>query len=236
MKGLYIENQRSSVRFLFVDSDYAKNTYDRKSISSGLHTLGGTLVNWESKTQHVVTLSSTEAEYISLAKGACENKFITMLLDEAMRFPKEQRLVGHIYEDNLGAIYLVKNQHVGVRTKHSDVRAHFIHFIRELEEQKYLTVQFVRSEENSADILNKNCPEKLHTKHATMIRNDTLECWREDVEDKRLLSADGSGTVLQSTGGSGTVMSTESCFRGNREKQKCRRFKERSSRKSIRDS
>ena len=75
----------------FVDSDYVKNTDARKSILSGLHTLVcDTLVHWESKTQHVVTLSSTEAEYISLAKGACENKFITMLvLDEAMRFPKE---------------------------------------------------------------------------------------------------------------------------------------------------
>ena len=110
-------------------------------------------MNWESKTQHVVTLSSTEAEYISLTKGACKNKLITMLLDEVMRFPKEQRLVGHVYEDNLGAIYLVKNQHVEARTKHIDVRAHFI---QELEEHKYLTVQFVQSEENLADILKKN--------------------------------------------------------------------------------
>jgi hypothetical protein len=109
-----------------VDSDYAKNTDNRKSISSGLHTLGGTLVHWESKTQHVVTLSSTEAEYVSLARGACENKFIMMLLDEGIQKPDEKRLMGKIYKDNLGAIYLVKNQHVGARTKHIDVRAHFI--------------------------------------------------------------------------------------------------------------
>ena len=98
------------------------------------------------------------------------------------------------------------------------------HFIRELEEHKYLPVQFVQSEENSADIFNKNCPEKLHTKHAMMIRNGTLECWRGDVKDKRLLSADGIGTVLKSTGGSGTVMSTESCFRGNRGKHKMQKI------------
>jgi hypothetical protein len=48
-------------------------------------------------------------------------------------------------------------------------------------------VQFIRSEENAADILNKNCPEKLHTKHANNIRDGTLDCWREDVEDGRLL-------------------------------------------------
>jgi hypothetical protein len=212
-EGLIYRKPKELRAISFVDSDYAKNTDDRKSISSGLHTLGGTLVNWESKTQHVVTLSSTEAEYISLAKGACENKFITMLLDEAMRFPTEKRFVGRVYEDNLGAIYLVKNQHVGARTKHIDVRAHFI---RELEDQEYLTVQFVRSEENSADILNKNCPEKLHTKHAAMIRNGTLECWREDVEDRRLPSPDGSSTALLSTDRSGTVMSAQSCVRSTR--------------------
>jgi Reverse transcriptase (RNA-dependent DNA polymerase)/Zinc knuckle len=187
--GLVYRKPKELRAISFVDSDYAKNTDNRKSISSGLHTIGGTLVNWESKTQHVVTLSSTEAEYISLAKGACENKFVTMLMDEVMRYPSEHRLCGKIYEDNLGAIYLVKNQHVGARTKHIDVRAHFI---RELENNGYVEVKFIRSEENSADILNKNCPEKLHTKHATMLRTGNLNCWREDVEDKRLLSYDGT--------------------------------------------
>ncbi len=88
-----------------------------------------------------------------------------------MRYPKEERLCGKIYEDNLAAIYLVKNQHVGARTKHIAVRAHLI---RELESNSYVEVKFVRSEENSADILNKNCPEKLHTKDATMMRTGNL--------------------------------------------------------------
>ena len=92
-------------------------------------------------------------------------------------------MVGRVYEDNLGAIYLVKNQHFDAWTKHIDVRAHFI---RELEDQGYLMIQIVRSEENSADILIKNCPEKLHTKHVARIRNGNLESWREDVEDKQL--------------------------------------------------
>ena len=117
-----------------------------------------------------------------MAKGACENKFISMLLEEAMQYPKEENLVGRVYKDNLRAIYLVRNQHVGARTKHIDVRTHFI---RELKDQGYLIVQFVQSEENSAVILSKKCPGKLHTKHAARIRNGNLECWREDVEDKR---------------------------------------------------
>ncbi|KAI2496764.1 GAG-pre-integrase domain [Fragilaria crotonensis] len=197
-EGLTYRRPKELRPISMVDSDYAKNTDNRKSISSGLHTLGGTLVHWESKTQHVVTLSSTEAEYISLARGACENKFIMMLLDEGIRRPDEKRHMGKVYEDNLGAIYLVKNQHVGARTKHIDVRAHFI---RELEDNGYLNVQFIRSEENAADILNKNCPEKLHTKHAKNIRDGTLDCWREDVEDSRLLDKSSTGETVNTVVG-----------------------------------
>ena len=133
-----------------------------------------------------------------MARGACENKFIMMLLDEGIRRPDEKRHMGKVYEDNLGEIYLVKNQHVGARTKHIDVRAHFI---RELEDNGYLNVQFIRSEENSADILNKNCPEKLHTKHAKNIRDGTLDCWREDVEDSRLLDKSSTGETVNTVVG-----------------------------------
>ncbi len=84
-------------------------------------------MNWESKKQDCVTLSSTESKLYSLSKGACENKFITMLLDEVFRHASEKRLVGWIYEDNMGAIHLV--------TKHIEVR---IHHARELEEQGWI--------------------------------------------------------------------------------------------------
>ncbi len=123
-EGLTYRKPKELMAISFVDSDFAKKTDDRKSTSSGQHTIGGTLVNWESKTQHVVTLSITEAQYISLAKGACKNKFVTMLVGKVMRYPQEERLVGRLYKDNLGAAYLAKNQHVGARTKHIDVRAY----------------------------------------------------------------------------------------------------------------
>ena len=59
--------------------------------------------------------------------------------------------------------------------------------------------QFVQSEEDSADILSKKCPEKLHTKHAARIRNGNLECWSEDVEDKQILLADSNITSTSMT-------------------------------------
>jgi hypothetical protein len=195
-EGLIFRKPKELRSISIVDADYAKDLDDRKSISSGLHTIGGTLVNWESKKQDCVTLSSTESELYSLSKGACENKFITMLLDEVFRHASEKRLVGWMYEDNMGAIHLVKNQHVGARTKHIEVR---IHHARELEEQGWILTLYVKSENNAADILNKHAVEKLHLKHARAIRNGTLDCWREDVEKKHLLYTNtGMNSVHQS--------------------------------------
>jgi uncharacterized protein (DUF849 family) len=96
-----------------------KKTEDRRSVSGAIHTIGGTIVNWILKTQESVTMSSTEkAEYVSMASGACEVKFLQQLLHEI----KFCMMPGILLEDNTGAIYLVRNQQVGQRTKHIDVR------------------------------------------------------------------------------------------------------------------
>ncbi len=153
----------------YVDSNYATDKEDRRSVSGGIHTVGGTIINWMSKTQASVTLSSTEAEYGSLASGATQVKFVQQLLEEIA----ECKTPGIILEDNTGAIFLVKNQQVGSRTKHIDVR---YHYIREMRERGGVEVLFVRSEINSSDILTKNVPEKLLAQHANRIRDGTLQC------------------------------------------------------------
>jgi hypothetical protein len=75
-----------------------------------------------SRTQVLVTLSSTEAEYASLASGATQVKFVQQLLEEIV----ECITPGIILEDNLGKIVMVKNQQVGSRTKHINVRHHYV--------------------------------------------------------------------------------------------------------------
>ena len=103
-------------------------------------------------------------------------KFIQQLLLEIA----DCETPGIILEDNTGAIFLVKNQQeVGSRTKHIDVRHHYI---REMRERGEVEVMFVRSEKNSSDILTKNVPEKLLTKHGKDMRDGNLECrteWEE---------------------------------------------------------
>ena len=66
----------------FVDSDYASDRADRKSISGHLVTVGGCLVSWQSKKQTGVTLSSTESEFVAMSMAATEIKFIHSLLSE----------------------------------------------------------------------------------------------------------------------------------------------------------
>jgi hypothetical protein len=162
-----------------VDSNYATDKETRRSVSGAIHTIGGTIVNWLSKTQRSVTLSSTEAEYVSLCTGAQETTFIQMLLREIAFCT----LPGILLEDNTGAIYLVKNQQVGQRTKHIDVRWHFI---RELYTAGKLTVKFVRSENNEADINTKNVPVKLLIVLAKNAREGNLfarQNWDEIVRE-----------------------------------------------------
>jgi hypothetical protein len=81
-----------------------------------------------------------------------------------------------ILEDNTGAIFLVKNQQVSARTKHIDIRHHFI---REYYESKHFYIKYVKSEDNESDILTKNTTEKILRKHAENIRNGTVMAWLE---------------------------------------------------------
>jgi hypothetical protein len=81
------------------------------------------------------------------------------------------KLPGVLLEDNTGAIFLIKNQQVGVRTKHIDVRWHWI---REKRDTGELDVIFTKSENNESDILTKNTVESLQTKHARSMREGRL--------------------------------------------------------------
>ena len=170
-----------------VDSDYATNKTDRRSVTGCIMTLGGgTITNWFSQTQRTTTLSSTEAEYCALATGAQDAMFQSMLLEEITG----KRVPVILLEDNTGAIFLVKNHQVGARTKHIDIRHHFI---RELHEDGKMIVKYVESENNEADMMTKNLAFALLMKHCGNVQNGMMFCyiywdqivaedWREDVK------------------------------------------------------
>jgi hypothetical protein len=175
------------------DSDYAKDKNDRKSISGRINTLGGMTTNWTSKKQNTVSLSSSEAEYQALSECVQESVFTQNLVEELTG----KRKPAIIYEDNLGTIFLVKNQQVSSRTKHIDIRHHYM---RDLQDSKALDVRFKRSENNSADIITKNTTREVHDKHTQQIRNGTLPFWKEDVkQDSSVTESTKSQSLAAST-------------------------------------
>jgi hypothetical protein len=174
-EGLTFRAPRELTSISDCDSNYAKDENDRKNISGRINTIGGMISNWSSKKQATVSLSSTEAEYQALSECAQEAMFTQALLKEITGLQN----TAIIYEDNLGAIYLVKNYQVSARTKHIDIRHHYV---RDLRNEKKLDIRFKRSEDNSADIMTKNTQKELFEKHTKDIRTGSLTCWKEDVK------------------------------------------------------
>jgi len=111
--------------------------------------LGGGPIAWQSAKQKVVALSSCEAEYIVAAGAACEVVWLARLLAElvggAILAPK-------LKVDNKSAISLMKNHVHHDRSKHIDMK---FHFIRECCDRKLIDVEFVGTELQLGNILTK---------------------------------------------------------------------------------
>jgi hypothetical protein len=159
------------------DANYATCEETRRSISGGINTLGGTVIGWSSKKQPIVSLSSAEAELISYTEGCQSARFVQQLLGEILG--SEPTAV--IFEDNIGCIYLIRNQKTSARTKHMDVR-HL--FARDFYASGKVLPKFCKSEDNIADGCTKNQPEKLFTEHEKVLLNGILPYRREDVEQE----------------------------------------------------
>ena len=101
---------------------------------------------------------------------AQEMRFEQQLLDEIIG--DKQQYPGVICEDNIGAIFLAQNKQVGHRTKHIDVRDHYI---KGLIDERKLKINFTRSENNYTDILTKNVTKELFIKHTKQIDQGRLK-------------------------------------------------------------
>ena len=106
----------------FSDSDYAGDVDSRRSMIAYAFTLGGSIVSWKSTLQPTVTLSTTEAEYMALTEAAKEGIWLKGLVSD-LGLHHDQVTV---YCDSLSAICLAKDQVHHERTKHIDVRYHFL--------------------------------------------------------------------------------------------------------------
>ena len=145
------------------DSSFGEDKDTRISVFGYVVYFCGAPVATKSKLGRSVTLSSTEAEHFAVSEVAKEVLFIKQLLDT---IGIEIKLPIIVRVDNVGAIFLGNNFSVGQRTKHIDIRAHFV---REYIEDDILKLVFIRTDDNDADIFTKNTSEDLYNKHSNKL-------------------------------------------------------------------
>ena len=161
---------------VFSDSDWAGDKDTRRSVTGYIIFLCGVPISWKSKAQSHVTLSSSEAEYVALSESVKELKFVSMLLNSmGIRYSKPIT----VWVDNLGAIFMSNNPNASGRTRHMDIKHHFIRdYIDDL-----ISIKFITTDANIADIFTKNTSSSTFVKHqATMVDNLGSEAFLEKEE------------------------------------------------------
>ncbi|GJY92120.1 hypothetical protein Tco_0507902 [Tanacetum coccineum] len=143
------EKHLTAVKRSFFDSDHAGCLDSRKSTSGGIQFLGGDkLVSWSSKKQDCTSMSSAEAEYVSLSVCCVQVLWLrTQLTDYGFHFDKIP-----MYCDSKATIAISCNPVQHSRTKHIDVR---YHFIKEQVEKGIVELFFVGTEYQLADLFTK---------------------------------------------------------------------------------
>ncbi|CAL9028469.1 unnamed protein product, partial [Prunus brigantina] len=79
--GIFFKKKRGPILTGFTDSDYVGDLDDRRSTTDHVFMMGSGAISWASKKQHVVTLSTTEAEFVSAATSACQAIWLRMILE-----------------------------------------------------------------------------------------------------------------------------------------------------------
>ena len=155
---LFLSTLDETIRLLheelvaYSDSDWAGDQDDRHSTSGCLFVLAGAAINWLSKKQATVALSTAEAEYIALSATAQEVTWLRRLLGDLGATPAAPT---EVMEDNQGAIALGKNPVNHARTKHIDIR---YHYVREAVEDGLISLTYCPTKEMVADLLTKPLP------------------------------------------------------------------------------
>lgn len=151
--GIVIKSASSFVLDCFSDADWAGDTSTRKSTSGTLICLNDTPIIFKSQRQNLIALSTTEAEYVAAGQTIKELLWVRSLLQEL----KLEPLNINLWVDNQSAIRLIKNPEFHPRTKHMDIK---LHFIRDHYKKKEFEVEYIPTASQKADILTKPRPRK----------------------------------------------------------------------------
>lgn len=163
--GLIYGGNSSSFLSGYSDADYAADLDTRRSTTEYAFTVGNSLVSWKATLQPTVALSTTEFEYMALTEAAKEGIWLKGLISD-LGFPQDYAI---IFCDSLSAICLAKDQVHHERTKHIDVRYHFIRT------ETRVKIQKIDTRDNLADIFTKHVPKSKFMHCLDLL---TVDCWK----------------------------------------------------------
>ena len=146
----------------YSDADWAGDLDDRHSTTGNIFLMTGGPISWLSEKQAAVALSTSEAEYVALSSVTQEAVWLRKLLISDLQVTSQESTM--IMEDNQGAISIAKNPVAHSRTKHIDIR---YHYIREAVQEGIVNLRYCPTEQMIADLLTKPLPRE----HFKMLRD-----------------------------------------------------------------
>nr|AAR87163.1 putative polyprotein [Oryza sativa Japonica Group]AAU89150.1 integrase core domain containing protein [Oryza sativa Japonica Group]ABF98081.1 retrotransposon protein, putative, Ty1-copia subclass [Oryza sativa Japonica Group] len=135
----------------YVDSDFAADLDKRRSLTGYVFTIGSCAVSWKATLQPVVAQSTTEAEYMAIAEACKESVWLKGLFAELCGVDS----CINLFCDSQSAICLTKDQMFHERTKHIDIK---YHYVRDIVAQGKLKVCKISIHDNPADMMTKPIP------------------------------------------------------------------------------
>lgn len=145
------------------DADWASDSLDRKSISGYSFYFEGSLVLWSAVKQKSIALSSTEAEYYAMTHAFKEALWLRVFLN-LLKFPVPHPFP--ILSDNQAACALSQSSAISARSKHIDIRHHFI---RSLVQEESFSTTWIPTEDMPANIFTKTLPFPVFSRHRDVL-------------------------------------------------------------------
>ncbi len=160
-RGLALTYGRDSHDLLgYTDADGASQDH-RRAISGYLFLIDGGAISWSSRKQELVTLSTAEAEYVAATHAAKEAVWLRRL--EGNLSPPITSKATTLFCDNQAALRLAQTDNYHARTKHIDIR---FHFVRDVEGRGEISLAYCPTDDMTADILTKALPRWKVVQHA----------------------------------------------------------------------
>jgi transposase InsO family protein len=145
----YGEMQRALEGYTDADGSMAE---DRRAITGYAFLIDGGAVSWSSKRQEIISLSTTESEYVAATHGMKEALWLRTLLSDIFGSLADATTM---FSDNQSAIALARDHQYHARTKHIDVRYHWIRWVIE---QGSVRLIYCPTDDMVADVLTKALP------------------------------------------------------------------------------